>query len=183
MKWAAFAILAAALAMGQPTRAADAPENLIVHEAPKPLPAIRFEDGEGHAQALGDFRNKLVLLNIWATWCVPCRREMVTLDRLQGDLGGADFQVIALSIDRGGAVAVRKFFSEIGVQRLTVHLDVAGEAFQALGVVGLPTTVLIDRQGREIGRLIGPSDWDAPEMVAFLKSVIVQQAGAVPATK
>ena len=78
---------------------------------------------------------------------------MPTLDRLQGLLSGPDFQVIALSIDRGGAEVVRKFFAEIGVQHIAIHLDSAGAAFQTLGVVGLPTTVLIDREGREVGRL------------------------------
>jgi thiol-disulfide isomerase/thioredoxin len=154
-----------------------APQNFDLRESPKLLPVIAIADGGGKVGALADFRGKFVLLNIWATWCVPCRKEMPTLDRLQGQLGGPDFEAVTLSIDRGGADPVRKFYAEVGVQRLAVHLDPGGEAFQALGVVGLPTTLLIDRQGQEIGRLIGPAEWDSPEMVGFLKAAITQPLG------
>jgi thiol-disulfide isomerase/thioredoxin len=160
-----------------------APANFVLQDAPKPLPAITVADGEGNVGSLADLHGKFVLLNIWATWCVPCRKEMPTLDRLQGQLSGLDFQVIALSIDRGGADAVRKFYGEIGIQHIAIHLDPAGVAFQKLGVVGLPTTILVDRDGREVGRLIGPAEWDSPEMIAFLKSFIAQPAGSAPAAQ
>lgn len=183
MRRAALAILVAALAWAHPGRAAEAPKTFALHEAPKALPGIQFEDGEGQARKLTDLHGRIVVLNVWATWCVPCRREMPTLDRLQTELGGADFQVIALSIDRGGAEAVRKFYAEIGIRHLAIQLDTAGAALQTLGIIGLPTTLLIDREGREIGRLIGPADWDTPEMVAFLKSFITPQTGAPPAAQ
>ena len=167
MRWIALAVM---LAAAQPSWAAEAPKNFIVHNAAKPLPDIQFGDGDGHAGKLADYRGKVVLMNVWATWCIPCRQEMPTLDRLQAELGGPDFQVVALSIDRGGADVVRKFYQETSVQRLKILLDRGHSAFEALAVIGLPTTVLIDREGREIGRLVGPAEWDTPDMIAFLKS-------------
>lgn len=151
------------------------PPNFLLHEAPAPMPELQFSDGEGRPLSLADFRGKVVLLNIWATWCVPCRKEMPTLDRLQVALGGTSFEVVALSIDRGGADAVRKFYVETGIQRLAVRVDTSSQVGFALATVGLPTTLLIDGGGRELGRLIGPAEWDAPEMVAFLKSTVEQQ--------
>jgi thiol-disulfide isomerase/thioredoxin len=117
-------------------------------------------------------RGKFVLLNIWATWCVPCRKEMATLDRLQ-QLGGSDFEVLALSVDNGEAEAVRKFYDQIGIRRLSVRVAAnSDELLAALGAYGVPTTLLIDRQSREIARLIGPADWDSKEMIDFLKMKI-----------
>jgi thiol-disulfide isomerase/thioredoxin len=136
------------------------------------VPQVRFTDGDGRPHALADFRGKVVLLNVWATWCLPCRKEMPTLDRLQAALGGQNFAVVALSIDRQGAEAVRRFYSEIGVRNLAVHVDASGQALSALAALGLPTTILIDAEGRELGRLMGPAEWDAPDMVAFLKSIV-----------
>jgi thiol-disulfide isomerase/thioredoxin len=175
-------LLAAAMKL-YATGTTEAQANFVLQDPPRPLPQIAIADGDGKASSLPDFRGKFVLLNVWATWCVPCRKEMPTLDRLQGLLGGPDFQVIALSIDRGGADAVRKFYGEIGVERLAIQLDVGGEAFQKLGVVGLPTTVLIDREGREVGRLIGPAEWDSPKMIAFLKSIVAKPTGPAPAAQ
>ncbi len=123
--------------------------NFIIHDAPKPIAAIQFEDADGRPRSLTDFRGKVVLLNIWATWCVPCRKEMPTLDRLQAKLGGSDFEVVALSIDRR-MDAVRKFFAEVGIQKLAMYLDSSAKAIRELGAVGLPTTLLVDREGREV---------------------------------
>ncbi len=153
--------------------------NFIIHDAPKSIAAIQFEDADGRPRSLTDFRGKVVLLNIWATWCVPCRKEMPTLDRLQAKLGGADFEVVALSIDRR-MDAVRKFFTEVGIQKLAMYLDSSAKATRELGAVGLPTTLLVDREGREIGRLIGPAEWDAPEIAAFISCVIAAQTSKEP---
>ncbi|MDA1089803.1 MAG: TlpA disulfide reductase family protein [Proteobacteria bacterium] len=141
-------------------------------DEPRTLPELRFLDGEARALTLSDFQGKLVLLNIWATWCVPCRREMPTLDRLQAKLGGPDFEVVALSIDRGGVEAVNKFYNEIAIKNLKTYIDSALKATRTLKVVGLPTTLLIDNDGREIGRLVGPAEWDTPEMISFLRKQI-----------
>jgi thiol-disulfide isomerase/thioredoxin len=152
--------------------AAQVPSKFIMHEAPKQVAALLFEDAQGRSRSLDDFRGKIVILNIWATWCVPCRKEMPTLDRLQAVLGGADFEVVALSIDRSGMDVVRKFFVEVGIKKLGMYLDTSSKATRALGVVGLPTTLLVDREGREVGRLIGPAEWDSPEFVEFIRCVI-----------
>ena len=157
---------------------AETPHNFIMHDTPKPVPAIQFADGEGRTRTLADFHGKVVLLNVWATWCAPCRQEMPTLDRLQANLGGADFEVVALSVDRKGPDAVKRFYAEIGIQHLSLFIDVTGSASQEFGVFGLPATLLIDRQGQELGRLAGPAEWDGAETIAFLKTVIAGQSGA-----
>lgn len=145
---------------------------ISLHETPQTIPDIRFKDASGRDLSLKHFQGKVVLLNIWATWCVPCRREMPTLDRLQDKLGGPGFEVVALSIDRAGIEEVTKFYAEVGVKHLAFYIDSSGKAARDLGTVGLPTTLLIDRKGREIGRLVGPAEWDAPEMIALIRNRI-----------
>jgi thiol-disulfide isomerase/thioredoxin len=140
--------------------------------APKPLPDLSFQDSVGNERTIGDFRGRMVLLNIWATWCTPCREEMPALDRLQAQFGGPEFQVIAISVDQQGAEPVQKFFSEIGIKALERYIDPAAQAAFKLGAVGLPATLLVDRRGREIGRHVGPAKWDAPEIVAHLRGRI-----------
>jgi thiol-disulfide isomerase/thioredoxin len=159
----------------QPARA-QAPAGFAVHESPRPLPDIEFENDQGEALSLADFRGKLVLLNIWATWCAPCRREMPTLERLQAELGGPDFEVVALSLDRKGLSVVQVFYAELGLETLPIYVDASGEAQRALSVLGLPTTLLLDRDGNEIGRLLGPAEWDSPEMVGFFREYLKRSA-------
>jgi thiol-disulfide isomerase/thioredoxin len=172
-----------ALALGLPLTMAlsDAqaevpPPVFSMRTTPQPLPEIQFENRQGEAMSLADFRGKVVLLNIWATWCAPCRREMPTLDRLQATLGGPDFQVVALSIDRQGLPAVQEFYEEIGLETLPIYVDRSGSAQRALSVLGVPTTLLLDREGNEIGRHLGPAEWDAPEIVAFLRDYLTRTA-------
>ena len=117
-------------------------------------------------------QGKVLLVNVWATWCIPCREEMPTLDALQATLGGDNFEVVALSIDRAGPPVVRKFYDEIGVKHLKTYVDKTMLSATALRTVGLPTTILINRQGQELGRLVGPAEWDDPEMIAFLRGFI-----------
>ena len=169
------AVLMGAMLWLSVTVQATATPPFVMSEAPKPVPDLNFMDGEGHARTLADFKGKVILLNIWATWCVPCRREMPTLDRLQAALGGVNFEVVPLSIDRKGMEVVNKFYDEIGIQHLARFIDSNREAFQKLAIVGIPTTLLIDRQERELGRLIGPSEWDSPDMLAFLTDIINKQ--------
>ncbi len=137
--------------------------------SPRPVANVEFEDGQGRKRTLADFRGKVVLLNIWATWCVPCRTEMPTLDRLQSRLGSENFEVVALSIDRGGRPAVRSFYDEIDVRALPIYVDATTEALAKLGVIGVPTTLLIDREGREVARYTGPAQWDRPEVIATIE--------------
>ena len=172
------AVLLLLLAALAPAAAAAEP-NFVMLDPPKALPGVRFVDGDGRSRALSDFRGKFVLLNIWATWCIPCRKEMPTLDRLQSTLGGNGFEVVAMSIDRGGLDVVRKFYGEIGVSHLATYIDASGRTFRDLAIVGLPTTLLIHRAGREIGRHVGPAEWDAPDTIAFLRRLIGRRTGAL----
>ena len=138
-------------------------------DPPRALPELRFVDGEGRPLTLADFRGKVILLNIWATWCIPCLREMPTLDRLQAKLGGPRFEVVVLSIDIGGVGVVKKFYRALRLEALGIYVDKTTRARTALGITGIPTTLLIDRQGREIGRLAGPAEWDSPEAIKAIR--------------
>lgn len=161
-------MLASAASAGEPPLS----EKFILRDNPKPLPPLQFADGEGRSRNIYDFHGRTILLNIWATWCIPCRKEMPALDRLQTELGRSDFEVVPLSIDRGGVDVVRKFYSEIGIQKLGIFLDASSGVSGKLGIAGLPTTLLVDGQTRELGRLIGPAEWDTPQNVELMKCVI-----------
>ncbi len=149
-------------------------KNFVLNAAPKSIPAISFEDGQRQKRSLAEFNGKVVVLNIWATWCVPCREEMPALDRLQAALGGPEFAVVPLSIDRG-IEKITKFYAEIGIRNLPIYVDVAGRAPRDLGAVGVPTTLILDRAGQEVGRVVGPAQWDASEVIEFLKPIIAKQ--------
>lgn len=178
--WSAF--LAVSFAGGPPARAdaqekrhAEAPLakqaafHFTPHQEPRQLPEIWFEDGEGRKLALADFGGKVVLLNVWATWCPPCRKEMPSLDRLQARLGGRDFEVLPLSIDRGGIFVVKDFYEEMDLKTLRMAVDKTANSAGYLKVFALPTTLLIDRRGREIGRVVGPAEWDSPPALAVIR--------------
>ena len=150
------------------------PGVLRAHAAPVAVPAFAFEDGAGKPRTLADFRGRYVLVNVWATWCAPCREEMPALARLQARLGGPDFEVLALSIDAGGADAVKRFYREVGVEGLAVYVDAALKVNSALGVVGVPTTVLVDRQGRELARHVGPAHWDGEPAVQSIRRLMAR---------
>lgn len=141
----------------------------------KPVALAEFLDENGKPVTLEAFRGKVVLLNLWATWCVPCREEMPALDRLQAQRGGPDFQVVAVAQDRGGRDKVDKFLAEIGAKGITPYLDTSMKSARAWTAVGLPTSLLIDRQGREVGRLVGGADWSAPEALALVDALIKQK--------
>jgi len=148
-----------------------------LHEQPPPVPPIAFTDEAGNPLALEDWRGRVVLLNIWATWCGPCRAEMPTLDRLQATLGSERFEVLALSIDHAGASVVRKFFDEIDIAHLRLFIDETMQAPRDLAIPGLPGTLLVGTDGRELARLHGAAEWDTPEMITFLEGVIANSTG------
>ncbi len=152
-----------------------APE-LGMHPTPRELPNLRFTDGQGAATSLADFHGKLVLLNVWATWCPPCREEMPALDRLQALLGGADFEVLALSIDTGGVAVAQAFLRRWEIRHLRPYSDAFGDVSPSLGAGGIPLTLLIDREGREIGRQRGPAAWDHPRFVQTLRDLLARAA-------
>ncbi|HEX7044058.1 MAG TPA: TlpA disulfide reductase family protein [Burkholderiales bacterium] len=143
-----------------------------MHASPRPVPDLVFQNAQGGNVKLSAHRGKVVLLNVWATWCAPCREEMPTLDRLQAELGGPDFEVLALSVDHQGMQVVQKFYRDIGVKHLRAWIDPSPQTLDSLNVLGLPVTLLLDRNGRELGRLLGAAEWDSPEMVQFLREII-----------
>lgn len=147
-------------------------EKFTVTEAPARLTDMPFTDAEGYERRLSDFQGQTILLNFWATWCAPCVHEMPSLDRLEQAKGGRDFIVIAMSNDRGGANVVDPFYEETGLTALGKYYDPRGELGRALGVTGLPTTILIDKNGYERGRLQGPAEWDSPEAKSLVDAVV-----------
>lgn len=135
----------------------------VFKDFPMALPEVTFNNADGKALSLKDFAGKTLLLNLWATWCAPCRKEMPHLDRLQAELGSDSFEVVAVSVDRGSAQKSRKFLDDIKVKALKLYHDPSAQLGFTLKTIGMPSTLLIDGQGREIGRLVGPADWDSAD--------------------
>jgi thiol-disulfide isomerase/thioredoxin len=139
----------------------------------RPAPDLTFRDGDDKEIALADFRGKTVLVNFWATWCIPCVKEMPSLAKLQESLGAERFRVVALSLDGPQTRAkVAPFIRDKNLGALAVYFDIGRKAMRALDVSVLPTSVLIDPQGREVGRLQGDAEWAAPEAVALMRHVM-----------
>lgn len=147
--------------------------NFTLNEQAKPTSEVAFLDAAGQSRSFADFQGKIVLVNFWATWCAPCIREMPALARLEADLGGDDFRVVAISIDRKGMVAVNRFYKKHGIEGLEPFVDTKNAVPRKLRVVGLPTTVLLGRDGQEIGRLVGGAEWDSPEAVRLIRHFII----------
>ena len=147
-----------------------------VAKSPLKVPNLAFEDGAGKKLTLADFKGKTVLLNLWATWCVPCRKEMPTLDALEQKLGSPDFQVVAVNIDTRDAEKPKAFLKEIGVKGLAYYADPSAKSFQDLKAVGrafgMPTTLLVDRSGCEIGTIAGPAEWASDDAVKMIKAAL-----------
>lgn len=145
-------------------------------KAPRPLVDVSFQGPDGAPKKLSELRGKTVLLNLWATWCVPCREEMPSLDRLQAAAGGQDFEVVAINIDTARLDRRQQFLNEIGVKSLAFYADPTADVFQALKragkVVGLPTSILIDSQGCEIGAVAGAAAWDSPDAKNLITAVV-----------
>jgi thiol-disulfide isomerase/thioredoxin len=153
-------------------RPAAARAPFIMGQDPTPILSPPFQDTTGRALSLADFSGKVVLLNIWATWCPPCRTEMPALDALQGHFGSADLTVLALSIDGAGIGAAKTFYQDIGIRNLGLYWGEDLRVQLALGFRGLPTSLLINREGAEIARLNGPAKWDSKSSVRQLLRVI-----------
>ncbi len=143
----------------------------VFKREPEAVGEIAFVDGTGAPKTLADFKGRVVLLNVWATWCLPCRKEMPALDRLQKELGSEKFEVVALSVDRGGVEASRKFLDSIGVASLKLYVDPTGKMSSPLKIIGMPTTLLLNAEGREIGRLTGEAVWDSDDAKKLIKAV------------
>jgi thiol-disulfide isomerase/thioredoxin len=151
-------------------------------EPPRPAPDLTFTTLDGVPRKLADFRGRVVLVNLWATWCGPCVREMPSLDRLQAALGDR-LTVLAISEDQGAAHVVEPFLAKLGLARLAVFLDPAAAAHDAFRVRGLPTSFLIDKEGRILGSLEGAAMWDAPAMIARLERYLREDQGGVVKTR
>ena len=149
-----------------------------VANAPLKVPNLAFADASGKPLTLADWRGKTVLLNLWATWCVPCRQEMPTLDALEGKLGGPNFQVVALNIDTRDPEKAKTFLKDIGVSHLSYYADGSAKSFQDLKSVGrafgMPTTLLVDPNGCEIGTIAGPADWASPDALKLIQAALSQ---------
>jgi thiol-disulfide isomerase/thioredoxin len=139
---------------------------------PKPMPDLAFTDANDKPAKLADYKGKTVLLNFWATWCGPCVKEMPSLDKLQAEMGKDRFVVLPLSLDGPSRPKVAPFYADRKLANLGIYFDKGKKALGALDISVLPTSVLVDPEGREIGRMEGDADWDKPEALALMKAAI-----------
>jgi thiol-disulfide isomerase/thioredoxin len=146
---------------------------LNVEKTPHPATALSFIGTEGQKLALADFKGRALVVNLWATWCAPCRAEMPALDKLQAAAGGPNFEVVTVNVDTARVERAGKFLDEIGVSHLSRYADHTGDSFETLRLagkaLGLPTSLLIDPEGCEVGVVAGPANWASPEALAAVK--------------
>jgi thiol-disulfide isomerase/thioredoxin len=147
----------------------------VVKPERMPVPEIAFTTESGAAASLAAWKGRVVLVNLWATWCAPCREEMPALAALQGAMGSKDFEVVAISLDRKGLEASKAFLAEVGAQALKLYADPTSETLNKLQAVGLPASLLIDREGREIGRVLGPAQWNSAEAKALIQAAVEEK--------
>ncbi|MGX9354633.1 TlpA family protein disulfide reductase [Roseobacteraceae bacterium S113] len=147
-------------------------EKLRFHETPKAVAFVRFEDIDGAPLSLAAYQGKLTIVNFWATWCAPCRREMPMLAALQEEFGGETFDVVTIATGRNPPHMMHRFFDRIDVENLPLHRDPDQAVAQAMGVTGLPTTIVLDAQGREIARMTGEAEWDSESAKAVVRALL-----------
>jgi len=147
----------------------------LIHPEPKPLPDLAFQDGTGKALKLSDWKGRVALVNLWATWCAPCRKEMPDLAKLEKEMGSDQFEVVAISVDRKGAEASAAFLKDTGVDNLKLYVEPSTRIVNDVQSAGLPASILVDRQGRELGRILGPAAWASPEAQALVKAALAQK--------
>jgi thiol-disulfide isomerase/thioredoxin len=149
---------------------------LTMATSPVQLPDLAFEDAEGKPRKLSDWRGKTLLVNLWATWCVPCRKEMPSLDALQARLGGKDFEVVAINIDTRDPDKPRHFLKDANLTRLGYFSDQKAKVFQDLKsagkALGMPTSLLVDAQGCEIANIAGPAEWASDDAIKLIKAAV-----------
>jgi thiol-disulfide isomerase/thioredoxin len=138
----------------------------------QPNDIISWKTATGKSQSLTDYRGRVVLINYWATWCLPCIQELPSIDRLQAKLGGTDFAVIAISLDRGGKTSAMRTIKRLKLKNLSVYTDIESKSAKALGVLYMPTTFVFDREGRKLGALKGKAEWDDENAIALIKYFI-----------
>lgn len=149
-------------------------KKLNFHSAPKDVSAKTFTTIDGGQGALADYEGKVILLNFWATWCAPCRKEMPMLAELQTELSGDDFEVVTLATGRNMPPAMKAFFKEINVDNLPLHRDPKQAIARDMAVLGLPITVILNPKGQEIARLRGDADWASESAKDILKAVVAE---------
>ena len=168
---AAGGTLALALPLRKPrAQALQGIESLHALHEPRKLD-LRFTAADGSARSLADYAGQAVVLNLWATWCIPCVREMPALDDLARMVASSGIVVLPVSSDHGGAAVVQRFYADRGIKNLPVLLDPMSNLAHALNVRGIPTTLLIDRQGNELGWLEGAADWSSPDAVTVVRKI------------
>lgn len=155
-------------------------KDFVLQKPPKPAPPLAFTTMDGKELTLADFKGKLAVVNLWATWCAPCIKEMPSLDRMNARLAGQGLVLLAISQDRGGAKTVAPFIEKLGLKSLPVYLDPKGGVQRALNVRGLPTTIVFDQEGRELGRFEGDANWDGSDARALLTHFLNQIRDARP---
>jgi len=146
------------------------------NDEPRSIPALTFKDASGAPKSLADWHRRAVLFNLWATWCVPCRKEMPALDALQAKLGGERFDVVAVNIDTRDPEKPKAWLKDVGINRLTYYSDPSAKVFQDLKLAdrafGMPTTLLIDLNGCEVGTLAGPAEWASDDAIKLIGALI-----------
>jgi len=156
---------------------------LTMATTPRRLPDLAFEDTDGQPKKLSDFRGKTVLLNLWATWCIPCRKEMPALDALQAKLAGPNFEVVAINIDTRDPEKPKNFLKEINVSRLAYFSDPKAKTFQDLKAIGrapgLPSSLLVDPEGCEIAFIAGPAEWASDDALNLIRAAMSPKAAAL----
>ncbi|OAF01437.1 thiol:disulfide interchange protein [Bradyrhizobium centrolobii] len=156
---------------------------LTMASAPLKLPDLAFEDADGKPKKLSDFRGKTLLVNLWATWCVPCRKEMPALDELQAKLAGPNFEVVAINIDTRDPEKPKTFLKEANLNRLGYFNDQKAKVFQDLKAIGralgMPTSVLVDPEGCEIATIAGPAEWASEDAFKLIRAAVNPAAAAL----
>lgn len=147
-------------------------KKLSFHAEPKPAVDIAFGDLDGGRHKLADFNGKYALVNFWATWCAPCRKEMPGLDALQSEFGGDAFDIVTIATGRNSPTGIRKFFAEAGVENLPTYIDPKQKLARQMSVLALPITVILNPDGEEIARLQGDAEWDSDSARAIISALI-----------
>lgn len=148
-------------------------KKLALHEAPVDLPEAVLLDAEDGEHSLAEYRGKWVVLNFWATWCAPCRREMPSLERLQTAM--PEIAVVPVATGRNAVEGIKRFFADAGVKTLPTLRDPQSDLARAMGIIGLPVTVILNPEGQEVARLIGDAEWDGESAQAVLKALAAGQ--------
>lgn len=145
---------------------------LVFHAEPWDGSDAVFTHEDGSDMTLAAYEGQYVVLNFWATWCAPCRKEMPFLSALQTQMGGDDFQVVTVATGRNPRAAMERFFDETGVENLPLHADEQQSLSRSLGVLGLPATLIIDPDGQELARMTGEADWSSDSAIAILQTLM-----------